>query len=194
MRSQLSVEEWVLFAIIVPLIVIGLMFFVLQASQLSSALPVGCTDNGILYNEFTHAESFAENGGQALPDRLQGETPFTRCYGINACYAKSLANQTCIRHWCYLSCYNSYISSGSSYSIQQLASIISSCAQTCIQDPSPSVKSNCRNLSPLNPATLFSCYESTNVANNATMIETCDASVPYCVPGDASFCPQCKSI
>jgi hypothetical protein len=181
-----------MFAIIVPLIVVILMFFVLQSTPLAAALPVGCTDDGILYNSFTHAESFAENGGQAIPNRLQGETPFTRCYGVNACYAKSLANQTCIRHWCYLSCYNQYISSSSSPQIA--ARVISSCAQSCMQNPTPLVKQNCKNLSPLNPATLFSCYESTALANNATMIESCDASVLYCVPGDAPFCPQCKSI
>ncbi|MCW1293225.1 MAG: hypothetical protein OH318_02425 [Candidatus Parvarchaeota archaeon] len=177
MRGQTSKEEYIFFAVIVPLIVIILMIYLLQSSQLAAALPVGCSDNGILENQFTQAE-------YGLPNRLQGDTPLTRCFGINACYAKSLANSTCIRHWCYYYYYLQGLRNGT----------LSQAATACIQSPPIQVLNNCKDLSPLNPATLFSCYESTTVADNATMIESCAINVSVCIPGDGPFCPPCVGV
>lgn len=176
MLAQTSKEEYIFFAVLVPLIVFILMVFILESGPLSSALPVGCTDNGLLENQFTQAE-------YGYPNRLQGMTPFTRCYGVNACYAQSLANATCIRHWCYY-----YY-----YSHGYTGSTLQAMAQACMSSPPSIIKQHCKDLSPLNPATLFSCYKSTTIANNATMIESCDVNSTSCLPGDGPYCPPCEA-
>lgn len=172
-----NTEEFIWYEVLLALIIALVMFFIFY-QNFSSVFPIGCNpaSNGVLNNQFTQAES-------GTPNRMEG-TPLFRCYLINACYAASTANSTCITNWCYYdNCVNGQCNGGTS---------IGSPVQNCIADPPQNVLQNCKDLSASNTATLFSCDQSTIVADNSTDIQNCDTSVPTCVSGDSTYCPECE--
>ncbi len=165
----MDVEQFVLFEVLFGIVISVLLFFTFY-QNFSAVLPVGCNNNDILENQFTSAQ-------YGYPNRLEG-TPLFRCYGTNACYNQSSAYQTCLSNECY---YLNWHNGQGSYSA----------VQNCIAAPPQTVLSACRVVSPSNTADLFSCYQSTVIANNATMIGNCDMSSPVCVKGDSPQCPPC---
>ena len=168
-----SVEEFIVFEVLLGIIV-SLVVFLTFYNSFSSIFPVGCDSNSnVLENQFTQAE-------YGLPNRLEG-TPLFRCYNENACYRQSTAYNTCVTHWCY---YTLWKNGQGSYSQ----------VQSCISDPSayPVVADNCKSISTANTAALESCSRSTIIADNSTTIENCDINVPSCLPGDGPQCPPCQ--
>ncbi len=151
-------------------IAVSIVLFVSFYQNFSSVFPVGCNNNDILENQFTSAE-------YGYPNRMEG-TPLFRCYGTDACYNQSSAYQTCLSNECYYLYYKN--GQGDYVSVQN-----------CISAPPQSVLNACKVVSPSNTADLFSCDQSTVVANNATVIENCDMSTPACVKGDSPYCPPC---
>jgi hypothetical protein len=165
-----SAEEFLIFGVLFAVILSVLMFLMFDSS-FSAALPIGCNNNNVLENQFTSAE-------YGYPNRMEG-TPLFRCYDTDACYNQATAYNTCIKHWCY---YTYWTNGHGSYSQ----------VDSCISNPSQSIKNECSVISPSNTAALESCYRSTIVANNATQIQNCDTSSPVCVAGDSKYCSACQ--
>ncbi len=170
----MDVEQFLLFEILVALIV-GILMFFLFYQTFAAVFPVGCNNNGLIENQFSQAEF-------GTPNRMEG-TPLFRCYGTDACYQNSTANQTCITNWCY-------------YTLWKNGQGSVSAVQACISDPSayPTVLLNCKSISPQNTAALQSCAQinPSVIANNATTIESCNTNIPTCIQGDdAAWCAPC---
>ena len=168
-----NTEEFIWYEVVFSLIIALVIFFVFY-QNFAAAFPIGCNNNGILDNQFTVAEY-----GAPYSNRLEGTALF-RCYLTDACYSLSLANQTCIKNWCYYTYYTNGKGNPSDVA-------------NCIAAPSSTILQNCKDLSPSNTATLFSCDQSTMAANNATVIEGCDTSNPSCISGDNPiYCSVCQ--
>lgn len=173
-----SVEGFLVWDILLPIIIIIfmvlLLYFGFGGQALLAALPVGPNDNNLCENQFTHAE-------YGWPNRLEGTSLFPSLL-TDCCYDQATANATCIRHWCYYEANNGNPVTTNS----QVA-----WAENCIEHPTSKILSECSVLSPSNTADLMSCYRSTMLADNSTVIENCNISSPICLPGDSKYCPPC---